>query len=101
MPDHWHSDSGVGTGAVYGFSQFLLSLIEQTQCNLIACCYDESLTQCFRNQVYPDYKANREEMPDALSQQIPVIKELTRLMGLGGIEIEGSDSLDNPSAVFQ
>ncbi len=82
MPDHWHSDSGVGTGAVYGFSQFLLSLIEQTQCNLIACCYDESLTQCFRNQVYPDYKANRELPDENLAFQLNACREVSQLMGI-------------------
>jgi len=42
----------------------------------------------------PEYKAHREEMPEALSKQIPIIKELTRAMGLGGIELSGVESDD-------
>jgi len=47
-----------------------------------------------RLALLPEYKAHREEMPEALSKQIPVIKALTRAMGLGGIEQSGVESDD-------
>jgi DNA polymerase-1 len=42
----------------------------------------------------PEYKAQREEMPESLARQVPVIKALTRAMGLGGVEQEGVESDD-------
>jgi DNA polymerase-1 len=47
-----------------------------------------------RLALHPEYKAQREEMPDALSRQIPVIKALTVAMGLGAIEQDGVESDD-------
>ncbi|BFM08135.1 5'-3' exonuclease [Halioxenophilus aromaticivorans] len=82
MPDHWHSEDGVGTGAVYGYCQFLLSLLEKTGASQLACCYDESLTQCFRNQVYPAYKANRELPDQDLAFQLKACRELSSLIGI-------------------
>ncbi|WP_317932062.1 5'-3' exonuclease H3TH domain-containing protein [Halioxenophilus sp. WMMB6] len=82
MPDHWQSDEGFGTGAVYGYGQFLLNLIEQTGASHLACCYDESLTHCFRNQLYPAYKANRELPDEALAFQLRACRELSQLLGI-------------------
>jgi 5'-3' exonuclease len=85
MPDNWVSESGIGTGAVYGYCQFLLSLIDQQQPHTMACCYDESLTTCFRNQVYPDYKANRELPDEALAFQLAAAREASELMGIASL----------------
>lgn len=81
MPDHWHSESGVGTGAVYGYCQFLLNLLDKGA-DQIACCYDESLGQCFRNSIYPEYKANRELPDDDLAYQLKACYRLSELLGI-------------------
>jgi len=47
-----------------------------------------------QTELHADYKANRAETPEALSQQIPVIKEWTRAMGYGGIEKHGVEADD-------
>ena len=47
-----------------------------------------------RLALLPEYKAHRKEMPEPLQRQVPVIKELTRAMGLVGVELEGVESDD-------
>ncbi len=82
MPDRFEDAAGRPTNAVYGFARFLCELIEQTEASDIAVAFDESLTSSFRNEIYPDYKANRDPAPDDLKRQFAWCKDLARLMGL-------------------
>ena len=82
LPDNWQSSGGESSNAVYGFTQFLINFIEQTQPDLIVCCFDESLGQCFRNDIYPDYKANRALPDDNLAFQLNACKEIAKLLGI-------------------
>lgn len=92
IPELTRSD-GFPTNALHGWVKTIWKLEDQEKADGILVFFDLGGAQD-RLELLPDYKANREEMPDALSQQIPVIKELTRLMGLGGIEIDGVESDD-------
>src|SRR5690606_20695012 len=47
-----------------------------------------------RLALHPDYKAQREEMPESLARQLPYVKSLTKAMGCVGVEIEGGESDD-------
>ena len=60
MPDEFVNAAGEPTNAVYGFSGFLCSLLEQTAAEHVAIAFDESLTTSYRNEIYPEYKANRD-----------------------------------------
>lgn len=83
MPDHWLSEpEGYGTGAVYGYSLFLLRLLEEQQPSHVAACYDESLGQCFRNQLYPGYKASRALPDEALAFQLRACQRVSELLGI-------------------
>jgi DNA polymerase I len=84
---------GFPTNAVHGWVKALwrLSDLEKPDRSLVF--FDLGGAQD-RLALHPDYKANREEMPEALSKQIPVIKDLTRAMGLGGVEQDGVESDD-------
>lgn len=92
IPELTRAD-GFPTNALHGWVKTIWKLEDQEQADGVLVFFDLGGAQD-RLALLPDYKANREEMPDALSQQIPVIKELTRLMGLGGIEIAGVESDD-------
>src|SRR5690606_26999132 len=48
----------------------------------------------FRYELYSDYKANREEMPDDLQPQIPYLKKLTTLLGIAQVEKSGYEADD-------
>jgi 5'-3' exonuclease len=82
MPDSFADAAGRPTNAVYGFARFLCELLEQTEAREIAVAFDESLTTSFRNDIYPDYKANRDPAPEALKLQFAWCKDLARLLGL-------------------
>lgn len=92
IPELTRSD-GFPTNALHGWVKTIWKLEDQEKADGVLVFFDLGGAQD-RLELLPEYKANREEMPDALSQQIPVIKELTRLMGLGGIEIDGVESDD-------
>ena len=82
MPDEFMDASGRPTNAVYGFARFLCELIEHAGPEDLAVAFDESLTTSFRNEIYPDYKANREPAPEALRRQFGWCKDLSRSLGL-------------------
>lgn len=82
LPDHWHSDAGMPTSAVYGYGRWLMKLLDQQQPLNIAVCFDESLASCFRNALYPAYKSSRSLPDDTLAFQLHACKKLTELMGI-------------------
>ncbi|MDQ3206022.1 MAG: exodeoxyribonuclease IX [Pseudomonadota bacterium] len=82
MPDDFRGADGWPTNAVHGFARFLLELIERERPRHIAIAFDEALDSCFRNAIYPAYKANREPAPDALRRQFVQCQALCRALGL-------------------
>ena len=87
LPENWFSREGLGgypTHAVYGYLNFLLTLLEQESPDCIAVAFDESLGTCFRNDIYPEYKANRVLPDDALAFQLNACVEVTGLLGIAG-----------------
>ena len=92
MPELTRAD-GFPTGALHGWVKTIWRLQDQEKPDAMLCFFDLGGAQD-RLALHPDYKANRAETPAALEQQIPVIKELTRAMGLVGIELDGVESDD-------
>ncbi|MBA3849664.1 MAG: 5'-3' exonuclease [Opitutus sp.] len=92
MPELTRAD-GFPTGALHGWVKSIWRLQDQERPDATLCFFDLGGAQD-RLALHPGYKATRKETPTALEQQIPVIKELTRAMGLVGIELEGVESDD-------
>ena len=82
MPDEFHDADGWPTNAVHGFARFLLELLERERPQHIAVAFDEALDSCFRNALYPAYKANREPAPPELRRQFAWCKALCAALGL-------------------
>lgn len=82
MPDEFQDAQGWPTNAVHGFARFLLDLLERERPTHIAIAFDEALDSCFRHQLYPAYKANREQAPEALRRQFAHCKALCAALGL-------------------
>jgi DNA polymerase-1 len=83
MPaDAFHDADGWPTNAVHGFARFLLDLIERERPRHIAIAFDEALDSCFRNALYPAYKANRDPAPAGLKRQFAYCKALCAALGL-------------------
>ena len=82
MPDEFRDAEGWPTNAVHGFARFLLELLERERPRHIAVAFDEALDSCFRNALYPAYKANREPAPEELRRQFGQCKALCAALGL-------------------
>ena len=82
LPPDLQGADGWPTNAVHGFARFLLELLDRARPQHIAVAFDEALDDCFRNRLYPPYKANREPAPEALRRQFAHCKSLCRALGL-------------------
>ncbi len=87
------SSSGFPTGALHGWVKTIWRLMDQEKPDAMLCFFDLGGAQD-RLALLPEYKAQRKETPEPLERQIPVIKELTRAMGLVGVEMDGVESDD-------
>ena len=85
--------NGEPVNAVYGYTNFLLDLIERHP-KYISVAFDESLVSCYRNKIYPAYKANR-SLPDAnLEFQLAMCQKVTGLLGLHHLSLEAYEADD-------
>jgi 5'-3' exonuclease len=94
MPDEFLNPAGQPTNAVYGFSGFLCSLLEQTGASHVGVAFDESLTTNYRTEIYPEYKANRDPAPEELKRQFAWARGVAEAMGLkcyGDPQFEADD----------
>ena len=82
IPDDMVDRDGNPVNALYGFCRFLGDFIEQVRPEHVAVAFDESLTTSFRNEIYPDYKANREPAPEELKRQFLQCRRYARALGL-------------------
>jgi DNA polymerase-1 len=92
IPELTRAD-GFPTNALHGWVKSLWKLIDQERPDATLVFFDLGGAQD-RLALLPEYKAQRAEMPEALSRQLPYVKSLTRAMGLAGIEREGVESDD-------
>lgn len=81
VPDSMLGHDGQPVNAVYGFCRFLTEFVEQAQASHVGVAFDESLTQSFRNDLYPQYKMNRELPPQALENQFKLCKRVAQAAG--------------------
>lgn len=83
LPDTLVNADDEPVGAVYGFADFLLNLLERERPDYLLCAFDESLNDsAYRHQIYPDYKANRESAPDVLKRQFALCRQLLTKLGI-------------------
>ena len=81
------------TGAIRGMINMLQSLRKEVPAAYAACVFDAK-GPTFRDDLYPQYKANRSPMPDDLRAQIEPIHEVVRLMGWKVLAIPGVEADD-------
>jgi DNA polymerase-1 len=87
------NSSGEPTGAVYGVTNMLRKLLTDYDPQYIAVVFDAK-GKTFRNDLYPEYKANRPPMPDDMRPQVPLIHEIVEAMGLNLLMVEGVEADD-------
>lgn len=84
---------GMPTWAIIGFFNALFELIEKRNPHCLAVSFDLA-EPTFRHEEFTEYKANRQDMPDDLSVQWPIIKEGIKLLGIPVYEIAGYEADD-------
>ncbi|CAH6937134.1 DNA polymerase I [Vibrio chagasii] len=87
------SNGNIPTNAVYGVVNMLRSMMRQFASDRIAVIFDAK-GKTFRDDMYPEYKANRPPMPDDLRCQIEPLHNVIRAMGLPLISIPGVEADD-------
>ncbi len=92
MPELTRTD-GFPTGALHGWIKTMWRLQDQEKPEGMLVFFDLG-GSTHRLALHPEYKAQRKETPEPLEKQIPVIKEMTRAMGLVGVELDGIESDD-------
>ncbi len=85
--------SGQPTGATFGVALFLHSLLDREDVDAAACIFDAK-GPTFRHEIYPDYKATRQKMPEELAGQLEGIKEMVDALGVSVIEMQGYEADD-------
>ncbi|MCZ6845785.1 MAG: DNA polymerase I, partial [Alphaproteobacteria bacterium] len=95
--DAFRRSDGIYTNAVAGYCGMLLKLIDQARADgafdYMAVIFDAS-RKTFRNDIYPDYKANRDAPPEELVPQFELVREATRAFNLPAIQMEGFEADD-------
>ncbi len=92
MPELTRTD-GFPTGALHGWIKTLWRLQDDEKPDAMLVFFDLGGSQD-RLALHPEYKAHRKDTPEPLEKQFPLIKELTRAMGLVGVEMDGVESDD-------
>ena len=87
------SPSGQPVAAVHGFTRDLIDLLEKKKPDYLFCAFDVS-GPTFRDELYPEYKAGRKEMPADLQLQIPQIHRMLDALGIPVLELPGYEADD-------
>ena len=88
-----NAPDGTPTNAVFGFLTILRRLLELEKPDALAVTFDLK-APTFRHKQYAAYKAQRKPMPEELSAQIPLLKEVLDAMGIRRMELEGWEADD-------
>jgi len=87
------NSAGEPTGAIYGFINMLRRLLKDYSPRYVAIVFDAK-GKTFRDDLYPQYKANRAPMPDELRAQIKPVHEVIKAMGFPIIVVDGVEADD-------
>ena len=97
LPPLTRKSDGLPIGAVAGFSNMLWKYVQDAKGadapTHVAVIFDHS-SKTFRNDIYPEYKANRPPLPEELKPQFPLTREATRAFNIACIEIESYEADD-------
>ncbi|MGH2693687.1 MAG: DNA polymerase I [Actinomycetota bacterium] len=93
LPEDLQTSDGTHTNAVYGFTSMLIKVLQEQKPDYIACCFDmgEPLE---RTEQFADYKATRTEAPATFGPQLPLIREVLRVVQMPVFELAGHEADD-------
>jgi 5'-3' exonuclease len=102
LPDSMTAPDGTVVNAVRGFADMIARILTERRPSRLVACLDADWRPAFRVRALPSYKAHRvadpvhniEEVPDALTPQIPIILDLLDAVGLATAEADGYEADD-------
>lgn len=87
------NSKGEDTSAIMGFMNSLFDVIKREQPDHLAVCFDKGGSS-ERTAIFPEYKANRAETPDAIRLAVPYIQEILKAMHIPVVVLEGLEADD-------
>jgi len=87
------NSKGLDTSAILGFTNSLFDVIKRERPEYIAVCFDKGGSQD-RIKIFPEYKANRDETPEAIKMAVPYIQEILNALGICIMVKEGYEADD-------
>jgi DNA polymerase I len=88
-----NAPDGLPTNALYGLASMCIRLLREVKPEYVTFCFDRP-EPSFRAEIYPEYKANRDEMPSDLVPQMPFIPELIKALGFPVADKKGFEADD-------
>ncbi len=87
------NSKGMDTSAIMGFMNSLFDVIKREKPDHLAVCFDKG-GSVERTEMFPEYKANRDETPDAIRIAIPYIQDILKAMHIPSVVLEGWEADD-------
>ena len=87
------NSKGMDTSAILGFTNSLLDVIKRERPDHLAVCFDRGGSVA-RTEVFPEYKANRQETPEAIKIAVPYIEKILEAMNIPAIVLEDFEADD-------
>jgi DNA polymerase-1 len=87
------TSAGLPTNAIHGVASMLERLIKNEKPDYVVAAFD-SKGDTFRNEIYPDYKANRDEPDEELALQFPYVRRLIEAMSIHCLQLPGFEADD-------
>ena len=87
------NSKGMDTSAIMGFTNSLLDVIKREKPDHIAVCFDRGGSVA-RTEAFPEYKANRQETPEAIKIAVPIIEEILKAMKIPAVVLAGYEADD-------
>lgn len=87
------NSKGLDTSAILGFTNSLLDVIKREKPDHLAVCFDRGGSLA-RTEVFPEYKANRQETPEAIKIAVPIIETILKAMKIPAVILEGYEADD-------
>ncbi|MDO5029545.1 MAG: DNA polymerase I [Corynebacterium sp.] len=91
--DNFSTTAGQTTNAVYGFLSMLSNILSEEKPTHVAVAFDVS-RETFRNEMFPEYKAQREKTPEEFRGQVPLIQQVLKEMGIVTLEKDNYEADD-------
>ncbi len=87
------NSKGMDTSAIMGFVNSLFDVIKREKPDHLAVCFDKG-GSVERTEMYAEYKANRDETPEAIKIAVPIIQEILKAMHIPVVELPGWEADD-------